>query len=104
MTDVKTGEIHKTVFVRANDSFNSSGLETGEYYIYIALGLGWDEQNNNFLYTALLSRFKDPLLFEECSGGIYGGYQYMDITLNVETGAGTAMTDVSPADFPDLAP
>jgi hypothetical protein len=100
----ETSEIEKAIYVRANDSFSGSGIGTGTYYTYVALGLNWDALSGTFLYDAGRFRFKDAVVFDTCAGGMYGSYQYLEVTLNVGTGAGSESVGVSPEDFPRVAP
>jgi hypothetical protein len=103
LSTVDTRAIAAAVYVRANDAFTYGDIEVGTYYIFVALGLDWDETAGRFSSYPSYFRFKDANTFSSCTHGYYGGYQYLDITLNYTEGSGSDTLAVLPDSFPDLA-
>lgn len=93
------------VYVRANDSVSTSGIDTGSYDTFVTLGTDWDALAGRFLNNSVYFRFKEPNVFDTCPGGFSGAsYQYLDVTLNYTEGSGSDSIDILPDDFPRLAP
>lgn len=107
LADADTDTIEKAAYVRANDTFFTSGIAAGTYDMYVALGLDWDSATSRFMNNPSYFRFKDPAVFTTCPmfRSLYGGgWQYLTITLNTAESSGADISDLSPYDFPRLSP
>ena len=104
LAEVDTNAVTTAVYVRASDAFTKSGISTGTYYIYVALGQDWDNLTGRFNTNAFYFRFKEPNIFNICSAGSNGSYQYVEITLNASEGTGSETVTVQPDGFPSISP
>jgi hypothetical protein len=104
LANVDTNASVAAVYVRARDSFSSSGIPTGTYYTYVAMGQDWEPITGRFIHNAAYLRFKEPVTFDTCSSGFFGSYQYLEITLHITEGSGSDTINVQPDNFPRLSP
>jgi hypothetical protein len=105
LVDKSTNLIMTSVYVRARDSFSTSGIPTGTYDVYVALGQGWDAATRLFTNNASYYRFQEPTTFDTCNSiALYSGYQYLTITLNTKEGAGSDIVNLLPGGFPGFIP
>jgi hypothetical protein len=104
LSDIDTNFIAMAVYVRASDSLSKSGISTGTYYTYVATGRDWDNNTGRFNNNAMYYRFEEPTTFDACSSGLYGRYQYLEITLNITEGSGSNIISVPADSFPSVSP
>jgi hypothetical protein len=106
LVEADTDLIVTSAYVRARDSYSTSGLTTGTYYTYVALGQDWDSVTRLFTDNASYYRFTAPVVFTTCSfnWSPYSGYQYLTVTLNTTEGAGLDITNLLPSEFPGATP
>lgn len=104
LSTVDTNVIAMTVYVRANDSLSTSGISTGTYYTYVTTGRDWDNHIGRFSNNAMYYRFEEQNTFDTCTSGLYGSYQYLEITLNITEGSGSDIVSVPPDSFPSVSP
>ena len=103
LADVNTNAVVAAVYVRANDSFSTSGISTGTYYIFYELGQDWDGLAGRFTNYARYSRFKDPNVFDTCSSYLFHGYGSLTVILNFTEGSGLDTINVQPDSFPGFS-
>jgi hypothetical protein len=96
--------IMKSIYVRARDTYSSSGLEAGYYNIFVALGQDWDPANGLFTNNASYFRSKEPYLYDTCDSSSSGRHQYLTITLRTTEGSGSDYMNLQPDAFPRISP
>jgi hypothetical protein len=106
LVEADTDLIVASAYVRARDSYSTSGLGTGTFYTYVALGQDWDSVTRLFTDNASYYRFTDPVSFTTCSyaWSPYSGYQYLTVTLNTTESSGLDITNLLPSEFPGATP
>jgi hypothetical protein len=106
LENASTKKISKAVYVRANDTFSTSGISAGTYNAYVALGRDWDALTGRFRNHAIYQRFTDQDVFTSCPAiySIFSRRESLTITLNVSGGSGSASENVMPDGFPRLSP
>jgi hypothetical protein len=103
LSNVDTNAIMAAMYVRANDSFNKSGISSGSYYAYVALGLDWDNTTGRFKNNAFYFRFEEPASLNMCPT-LYGSYDFYEIILNSADETGSNTIYVQPGSFPSISP
>lgn len=104
LSAVDTNVTAMAVYIRAGDSLTKSGISTGTYYTYVTTGWDWDHQTGRFSNYPMYYRFEESTTFDTCSSGIYGSYQYLEITLNITEGSGSDIISVPADSFPSVSP
>lgn len=86
------------IFVRSGESARLTGVEDGDYRIFVTRGGGWDDVTHRFTASPDYSRLRDPAVFTTTrrSGG--GRYPRLHITLRAEDDA--QIVPVDPAAYP----
>lgn len=102
LSSVDKGLIVISMYVRAGEAFSGSSIPTGSYTIFVTLGKNWDSFTGKFNQNVYYFRFEEPTVFTTCTSGLYGSYQYVDITLSLKEGPGSNTISVAPDSFPKL--
>ena len=103
ISSVDKGTTAASVYVRARDSYSTSGISSGTFYTFVTIGQNWDSANSRFSQNAGYFRFEDPVVFTTCSSSLtFGSHQTLDITLNYKEGTGSDTISVPPDSFPKL--
>ncbi len=71
----------QTIYIRAGDRSVLGHVGPGRYRLRFALGKDWDFSRKQFISSASLSEFEDPLLFEEREEGERFFYNEFELTL-----------------------
>ena len=85
-------------YVRAESSFTLTGIPDGDFWVYIAMGSGWDENTRQITEPVSMERFDETFPYETDATS----YTIWSITLHPVPEGQANTIPIDPADFPDL--
>lgn len=80
-----------SVYVQAESTYNATGIDDGDYYIYDMTGIDWDSSTNKFTRSLAYERFDDSFDF--------ASYDW-SIGLKPRVGGNADYSEVSAGNFP----
>ena len=88
------------VYVRAGESAQLTGIEDGDYRIFVTQGEGWNGTTHRFTASADYSRFDESAVYttQKESGGVR--YTRLKITLQPAAGGNAQAVPVDPDAYP----
>lgn len=95
-------EIMVAVYIQGGDFFNLTGIDDGNYELYIKQGQKWNSRTGKFEINATSSRMEEPLTFETQKTPQGIRYSWGQVTLDEVPHGNIKKISVNEEDFPIL--